>query len=160
MPGEILIVGTALRDETAVTTQGELLHQQLTKEGYKTHIVSKHRNIIKRINETFLAACKLSVYDVLILQVYGTKSIFIEVLSVWIARIRGAKVISTLHGGAIPEFYRNKPLKHWLLNQIFKWSHQITVPSAFLLHELPIIQHKTKMLKNFLTIPILQKKNN
>lgn len=149
MLNSILIVGNAFKDSNSVPTQGELLYEHLKPHFNQVEIVSKHRAYFKRAINT-IANLIGKKRGVTIFQVYGTRSLYIQFFGILISKLRRLKVISTLHGGLIPEIYKKNPLKRGLLNCIFHNSNVITVPSNFMLAELPVIKNKCVLIRNYL----------
>lgn len=150
MSGKILLVGTCFKDKNSIITQAELLYDELVCRNYNVSIVSKHRGYVKRLYETTLAAIKLKKNDIILLQVYGSKSIYLEFLVSLIGSINGCKIISTLHGGLIPDFYSNNRLKRWLLDRLFKLSDTITVPNSYIKIQLEMQLKNAIVIKNLL----------
>jgi hypothetical protein len=132
-----LIIGTDFQSAQNLKTQGQFLKEALENNAVPVAIVSKHRNYIKRIADTVFQLLKLRRKDTVIVQVYSTKGIYLECLSVLIARLKGCRVISTLHGGDIPNQYHTNSKKRILLNLIFKYSDEVTAPSGYIPEQIP-----------------------
>lgn len=133
---KLLIVGTAFKDKNALKTQGQYLLDLLLEAGLDASIVSEHRNYFHRIKDTLSNIAKLKRNDVVILQVYSSKSIYLELASCLIGKAKGCILISTLHGGAIPSMYKNNFIKRAILKVIFKFSNSVTAPSSFIASEI------------------------
>lgn len=159
-----LIVGTAFSNyPNAVKTQGEFLYEILKHEKLNVEIVSRHKNKIYRIFDTISATVKLPSDSIIILQVYGCNSLFLESFIAFISFLRGIKVISTIHGGFIPQSYKSKLVDRFLLNTIFNISEKITCPSLFVYGHLSVLNTNVKnkgiILPNFIDLNEYEFKN-
>lgn len=155
---ENLIVGTNFAVKYgAVKTQGEYLHELLIESGFRSNIVSDERGFLKRIIQTCMAIFRLKSKQNVIIQVYGTKSLYLEWLSAFICIFRGHKVILTLHGGDIPNMYAGSIIKRVLFNGLFKWANTITAPSSYLFIGLKkvganLVENKLEVVRNFIDL--------
>jgi glycosyltransferase involved in cell wall biosynthesis len=153
-----LIIGTNYSNKFgAVKTQGEYLYELLVENNLDAQIVSDHHNFIKRILQTCLAILKLPQKSNLIIQVYGTKSLYLEWLSSIIGIWKRHKIILTLHGGDIPNMYLNSKFKQYFFNGLFRNAKIITAPSEYLfvgLREVgaPLNENKLTIIKNFINL--------
>ena len=147
-----LIVGTDFKSVRRLKTQGQFLHEALTHYAYDVKIVSRHRNYLRRILDTVIEILKLSRYDIVIVQVYSTKGIYLECLSVLLGRLKGCKVAATLHGGNIPHQYHTNRVKRFLLNLIFRFSNYVTSPSSFIPEQIPRIKSSCILIRNIIEL--------
>jgi glycosyltransferase involved in cell wall biosynthesis len=148
----VLIIGTDLNLKTDLKTQGQLLRDILLYHHVDVSIASKYRNPLLRILDTIYRTLSLRKNDIVIVQVYGSKSIYLEVVSTCLAKLRGCKVISTIHGGNIPAVYRSNRLKRILLEKIFNCSDTITAPSRYIPSQIPTIQNKFLLVQNHIDL--------
>lgn len=153
-----LIIGTNYSNKFgAVKTQGEYLYELLAENNVNAQIVSDHRGFIKRIIQTCLTILKLPKKSNLIIQVYGTKSLYLEWLSAIIGIWKSHNIILTLHGGDIPNMYSNSKFKQYFFNGLFKNASIITAPSEYLFVGLREVgatlnDNKLTIIKNFINL--------
>lgn len=134
MAKRICFIGPMLSDSGYVRTQGEILADLLQNDGYTVYRKSKFPNRVLRLFETiFFLLFKSSRYDVLILQVYGGLSFYLEDVASFLATLFKKKIIMTLHGGALPVFFSER--KKWAM-RVLSRANCITCPSPFLIHQL------------------------
>jgi glycosyltransferase involved in cell wall biosynthesis len=149
---KVLIVGTDLNQQSDLKTQGQYLRDLLVSAGWNATIVSHFRNPLIRIFDTIIQILKLNKGDVIIVQVYSTLGIYLEGLTVLTGWIKRTKIISTLHGGDIPNAYRSNPIKHFVLNTIIKHSNCITVPSTFISKNIPLLENNHLLIHNYVNL--------
>lgn len=134
MAKRICLVGPMLSASGYVKTQGEILADLLEDDGYTIHRKSIYPNRILRFFDTVLFLLfKSSRYDVLILQVYGGLSFYLEDAASFLARFFRKEIIMTLHGGALPDFFKTR--KRWAI-RVLKRGNVVTCPSTFLIDQL------------------------
>lgn len=149
---KVLIVGTDLNQQSDLKTQGQYLRDLLVSAGWNATIVSHFRNPLIRFFDTIIQILKLNKGDVMILQVYSTLGIYLEGLAVLTGWIKRTKIISTLHGGDIPNAYRSNPIKHFILNKIIKHSNCITVPSTFISKNIALLENNHLLIHNYVNL--------
>lgn len=147
-----LIIGTDFQSTLSLKTQGQFLNQALAIHHLPVNIVSKHRNYLLRILDTVFQLLLLNKHDVIIVQVYSTKGIYLEFLSVLLGKLKRCYVISTMHGGDIPNQYHTNRIKRILLNLIFKYSNQITAPSAYIPEKIRVIKDRCIIVRNIIEL--------
>lgn len=155
---KVLIIGTDLNKQSDLKTQGQFLRDILSDNGIDVSISSRYRNPVFRILDTVFQILNMRKNDIVIVQVYSTRGIYLETLSGWLARLKKCHVINTLHGGNIPFVYRTNRLKRKLLNIIFTDSNIITAPSKYIPAHIPAIENKYHLIRNH--IDLNQYKNN
>lgn len=154
----ILIVGTNFSSKfNAIKTQGEYLHELLIENGVHSQIVSDQRGFLERILQTCLAVLRLKSGQKVIIQVYGTKSLYLEWLSGLICLLKRHKIILTLHGGDIPNMFSDSRIKRVFFNSLFKWADTVTAPSNYLFFGLnnvgaKLVESKLKVVRNFIDL--------
>ncbi len=150
---KILIVGTAFSDNKAVKTQGEYLFDLLKETMPDITIVSKHRNYLKRILDIVYTMLFLRKDDVVILQVYSTKNIYLTYLALCLGKLKSCKLVATMHGGGIPDIYKQSPFKRSILNSIANNCMIITAPSHYIASIFnSSYQKKIKIIRNFINV--------
>ena len=151
---KVLIAGTNFKSKNHLKSQGQFLFDILIKSGIPCHITSSFNNFFLRTLDTLFTVLHYKRNDILILQVYSTKSLYLSYLTAVIGRIKGLKIISTLHGGNLPLEYKTNTTKRKMLNTIFSFSHTITAPSNFTQTEIEALANnpKFKMVKNLIQL--------
>jgi colanic acid/amylovoran biosynthesis glycosyltransferase len=149
---KILIVGSDFQSPYSLKTQGQFLRDVLIKKGLQVSIASRHQNYVKRTLDTLIQLFRLRKHDTVIVQVFSTRGIYLECLSVLFGRAKGSKVIATLHGGNIPNVYQHNRIKHFLLNLIFDYSHQVTAPSSYIPSLIPALANRHNIIRNIIEL--------
>ncbi|MES2559928.1 MAG: hypothetical protein V4590_09325, partial [Bacteroidota bacterium] len=148
----VLIVGTDLNGPHDLKTQGQFLRDLLYENSIDVSITSKYRNPVLRIFDTIYQILCLRKNDVVIVQVYSTRGIYLEVLSGLLGKLKRCKVINTLHGGNIPHVYRTDKMKRTLLNMMFRTGHAITAPGNYIPSHIPSIQNNYLLIRNHIDL--------
>jgi glycosyltransferase involved in cell wall biosynthesis len=102
--------------------------------------------------DTLFQLLLLRKNDVIIVQVFSTKAIYLEYLSVLLGKLKRCYVISTLHGGNIPNQYHHNWKKRIFLDFIFKNSDQITAPSSYIPEQIPSIKERSILIRNIIDL--------
>jgi glycosyltransferase involved in cell wall biosynthesis len=161
-----LIIGTNYSFKyNAIKTQGEYLHELLVENNIPSQIVSDFQGFLKRITHSCLAILRLKSGQNIIIQVYGTKSLYLEWLCAFIGKMKGHYVVLTLHGGDIPEMYFNSKIKRFFFNGLFGRADLITAPSEYLFIELEkrgagLVGNSLKVIRNFIDLDEYCVENN
>ncbi|MFN5169139.1 MAG: glycosyltransferase family 4 protein [Cyclobacteriaceae bacterium] len=133
-PKGVCFVGPMLYQSGFVKTQGEILADLLERAGYRVFRKSEFPNRILRFLDTsWFLLFRPSKYDVVIVQVYGGLSFYMEDMASAIARFHRKKIIMTLHGGALPDFFKSR--QSWA-KRVLRRSNLLTCPSDFLVGKL------------------------
>jgi glycosyltransferase involved in cell wall biosynthesis len=151
-PMKTLIIGSDFQSIGSLKTQGQFLRDVLTRQGLNVSIASGHRNYLSRTFDTIFQLLRLKKRDTIIVQVFSTRGIYLECLSVLLGRFKRCKVISTLHGGNIPHVYEHHRIKRFLLNLIFNYSHLVTAPSSFIPKQIPALAHRHLIIRNIIEL--------
>lgn len=127
----VAVVGQMVgRNRGYITTQGEILSDGLSKEGYPVVSVSSLPNRYLRIVDIIKTlVCRKRDVDLQCLQVYSGPSFFIADIASQLGKIFGQPVVMVLHGGALPEFMARFP--RWTC-RVLSRADALIAPSAFL----------------------------
>lgn len=113
-----------------VTTQGEILSDLLTAEGYPVRSVSMKLNRYARLADIVYSLLRWGrTIDILMLQTFGGPSFVVEDIASAIGRLFGHRIVLHLRGGAMPDFMARHP--RWSA-RVLKRADVIVVPSTFL----------------------------
>lgn len=124
---KVLFIGSHLSKAKATKSMSEKL-QELLSPAIKGKLVSKVENKLLRLVDVIVSAL-FGRYDIIYIDVYSGLAQIYAVVAFTIAKIRRKRVIITLHGGRLSEFYVRNP---YLLNYMFKLSDLVTTPSKYL----------------------------
>jgi len=149
---KILIVGTDYNSQGDLKTQGQYLRDLFVLNGLNATIASRYRNYFLRIVDTVFQILRLKKNDIIIVQVYSTLSIYLELLAVGLGKLSKIKVISTLHGGNIPTIYNTNSFKRYLLTKIIEQSNTVTVPSKFIAVNISLAKNKHVLIRNYVNL--------
>lgn len=142
------IGGSFLSKHGGLKSQGEFLSDALEKNGIDILRLTESKNKFKRIVDVFLnIKSNKSKLNLIILQVFGTKSIFLECFILFLSKIFRIKVISHVHGGSIPEIYERKK---FLFDYIFSHCKINITPSPYLYNFLKSKGFNAKIIYNFI----------
>lgn len=127
----LMVVGPLVgRTGRHVTTQGEILADLFTAEGYVVLEKSSVENRYLRLGD-ILRGLLLQVanYDLILLQAYGGPSFVVEDAVTSLAKALGKPVILMMRGGGFPDFIARHPV--WS-KRVFRRATAIVVQSGFL----------------------------
>lgn len=125
---KILFLGTYLSKTTGTKGPGEFVASKLNEEGHQCLNISSRNNPLFRAVESIWYVLS-GVHDVVVLEVYSSRIIYLTYLLSRLIRFRQTHYIAILHGGAIPERYdRIKPF----LEPILKHASKCATPSNFI----------------------------
>ncbi len=118
------------RNPGSITTQGQIVADLFSRDGYDVISVSSKRNRLARLIEIISTIARYrKVIDVLVIEVYsGLAMVFADIASL-IAKYTRIPLVLVLHGGNLPEF--TERYSNWV-QRVFKRADVIVAPSRFL----------------------------
>lgn len=117
-----------------VKTQGEILADLLSQQGFSVYRKSTIRNKIVRFFDTIaFILFQFKKYDTLVIQVYGGLSFVMEDAASLLGKALRKRVIMTVHGGDFPTFMIGR--ERWV-KRVLNRANTITAPSQFLVKKL------------------------
>jgi glycosyltransferase involved in cell wall biosynthesis len=125
-----LFIGSFLSSSKGSLSVSELVAQNLKHEGITTKLVSFFQNKLLRIldilfNVLFFRGKKIHI------EVYSGQAFRIAELSMLVASFKKSKTILTLHGGKLPQFYQQYPVR---VSKLLNKAHTIATPSLYIKH--------------------------
>ena len=133
-----------------VVTQGVRLSRQFRSAGYPVVAISTRLNRYMRLADIATTLARRGgELDLVIVHVYGGPSFVVEDVASAIARIRGAKVILLLHGGALPAFFARFP--RWA-RRVLSRASAIVAPSPYLARAVEPLGMTARVIPNFIDI--------
>jgi glycosyltransferase involved in cell wall biosynthesis len=126
---KILFVGTYLSKKRGSLCVSEKLANNLSLEGYSVLLTSRFENKILRFTDIIYTLFFKS-YDLLHIEVYSGQAFIIAEVSSFIGYLFNKRIILTLHGGALSQFYLNNEKR---IEKVFKRGSIITSPSQMLI---------------------------
>ena len=139
----ILFIGTFLSQKRGTKTVEEKIINNLdTKSSIQT-VSSKSNKIFRLID--IIWACLTFKGDIGIIDVFSDKAFWIASISSYILSIRSKKIIFTLRGGKLPEFY-NKNKKNFI--KVMQRASKIQTPSKYLQHNFTKVGLEVTYLPN------------
>jgi len=147
----ILFVGPMLGKHSGwVPNPAEILVPNLSREGYTCLLTSDVLNRYLRLIDILHTVIRdRDRYDIVSIQTYSGKSIIVEDLVSWVARILGKKIVMVLHGGNMPVFMQKFP--DWS-RRILRRAHAIVTPSAYLQAAVALYGFDAHIIPNLLEI--------
>lgn len=149
---KVLIVGTDFNEPSDLKTQGQYLKDLLSDNHVDVSITSVYRNPVLRILDTVWQILCLNRKDIVIIQIFGTRGIYLEALSGWLAKRKKCYVINTIHGGNIPVVYNSDNYRRKLFDIIFANSDTITTPSNYISSNISSIRNKCFLIRNHINL--------
>lgn len=107
---KILMIGTFLSKKTGTLSISEKIATDFKNTEIFLRLVSKKRNKLLRIFEIVLCSLILA-YDKMHIDTFSGQAFMITELAATIGKLRRKKVIMTLHGGMLPDFYEKSPAR-------------------------------------------------
>lgn len=136
-----------------VTTQGEVLADSLTREGYPVRVTSHIPARVPRLVDTLR-----SIYvwrkevDLVIHQVFSGPAFIINDATSLLCRMLGLRQVYVLHGGSLPEFAMSR--RGWVW-RVMRRADAIVAPSRYLsglVEGVPGITGRIRVIPNILAI--------
>lgn len=128
MRKKILFVGSFLSHTKGTQSVAEKVSGFLGKY-YDVTLVSHYSNQVLRLLDIVFAVCFKS-YDVVHIDVFSGKAFVISDVASRIAKLKNKKIVMTLHGGRLHEFYVGNEKR---FSDLFSRADTITSPSKFLI---------------------------
>jgi glycosyltransferase involved in cell wall biosynthesis len=100
-----LFIGSFLSSAKGSLSVSEFVAKNLTAEGYKIQTSSNKRNKIIRLID-IISAIVFTKTRIVQVEVYSGSAFRIAQISAIVAKIFGKKILFNLHGGMLPEFYK------------------------------------------------------
>lgn len=126
--GTILFIGTYFKSKKGSFTVSELLMQKLQADGYTCIKTSVYQNRLLRLAD-MLATIIFRNYAVAHIDVFSDGAFRVTRICSFFLRVLNKKIIFTLHGGKLPEFYAAHEAQ---FTQVIKTTDTITTPSKYL----------------------------
>lgn len=124
----ILFVGNYLSKSKGTFGVSEHIAQVLPDCQFHVRLTSRKQNRFLRLIDIVLN-CSFSAYSIIQIDTFSGSAFIIAEVASSIAKLRGKKIILTLHGGKLPEFFlRNKKR----IKRVFQRSNRIQTPSLYL----------------------------
>lgn len=128
MAKSILFVGSFLSGTRGTINPSEKMAGVLG-DHFDCSLVSNKENILFRAFDVFFKVL-FTRASIVHIDVFSGSNFYYAALASRVAGLRGKKVILNLHGGKLPEFYRQKKA---LLTKIFQRADRILSPSLFII---------------------------
>jgi len=125
---KILFISSFLSSKRGSLDVTESIIKRLEEDNIPVLFASSFENKILRLLHII---CKIifSKYETIHISVYSGSGFNISIVSSFLAKLKNKKIILTLHGGRLNEFYEENPKK---IERVFKRANTIITPSKFL----------------------------
>jgi glycosyltransferase involved in cell wall biosynthesis len=124
----MLFISSYLSRQSGSMCVSEKIAEHLNKDGFNIELVSRKKNKLLRISNIILRLL-ITKSKVLHLDVYSGQAFMITEIASLIGSFLNKKMIFTLHGGILPDFYTIHPER---VNKVFRRASRITTPSKML----------------------------
>ncbi len=147
----LCVVGNLLgRNAGYVTSQGQILADLLSKEGYTVISCSSKINKLWRLLDiVWTVLWNRKNFDVLILEVYSGLNIFMSETVSFFGRILGVPMIFVLHGGNLPAFSKKYPRS---VKRVLARADILVAPSTFLVRGLKHLGFPIRVIPNIVEV--------
>lgn len=124
-----LFVGSFLSSQTGSKSVSEKLKRELLKDSINIILVSKFENKILRLLAIIFGLIFYS-YEKIHIDTFSGNAFRIAEIATFFGKFRNKKIIITLRGGALPEFYENGNQER--IKKLFRKSNIVQSPSLYL----------------------------
>jgi glycosyltransferase involved in cell wall biosynthesis len=147
----LCVVGNLLgRISGNVTTQGQIIADLFSTDGYLVTSVSSKKNPILRLIDIVLnLLLYLPKTDILIVEVYSGQAFIIADIAGMLAKLFGVPAILVLHGGNLPDLAAKHPV--WV-RRVLKRAAILVAPSAYLAKEMSMFDLDIRVIPNVINV--------
>jgi len=147
MSEKIIFVGSFLSKKKGTQSVAEKISDFLSKH-YEVTLVSHKENQLFRLLDIIFTLC-FKKYDIAHIDVFSGKAFVISEVASWIVKKRDKKIIITLHGGRLNEFYEKNEKR---FEKVFSRANKVLSPSQFLIQSFKKASVHVEYLPNFIDI--------
>ena len=144
---KLIFVGSFLAKKKGTHSVAEKISDFMA-DYYDVSLVSHHSNQFLRMLDIVFSLLFKS-YDIAHIDVFSGKAFFISEWASIIAKSRGKKIVLTLHGGRLNEFYHGNETR---FEKLFSRAHKITTPSKYLVECFKDLDPDIEYIPNFIDI--------
>jgi glycosyltransferase involved in cell wall biosynthesis len=153
----ILFIGNYLSRSTGTRGVSESVCEMLNKTQFSSRLCSSYKNKIIRLID-FIFKSTFSKYDIIQIDVYSGPAFYISNITSLIAKFRNKKIMLTLHGGNLPNFYLKNKKR---VESVFYRADYIQSPSKYIIDFFDLIHiHYLPNPIDFNSFPFKFKKDN
>jgi glycosyltransferase involved in cell wall biosynthesis len=147
----VCFVGNMLGKNTGfITTQGQIVAELLSAEGYEVTCVSSKINRAARLAEIiFTVISGHRRFDAVVVEVYSGLSFWIAEIVSLLCRIGRLPLVLVLHGGNLPELAAQNPKR---IRRVFGRAGFLVAPSEFLAYEIGRCGFEIRVIPNVLDL--------
>lgn len=147
----LCFVGNMLgRNSKHVTTQGQIVADLFTAEGYKVTCISSKISRIKRLMEIIVTLIRgFRTFDLVLLETYSGLSFIIADVTGFLCKTLNLPIVMILHGGSLPEFIKKYP--HWS-KRVFGRADKLVAPSDYLAERIGNWEYDIQVIPNVIDI--------
>jgi glycosyltransferase involved in cell wall biosynthesis len=127
---KVLFIGTFLSKKTGTKSISEKLKEELELDNVKIFLVSSIKNKFLRLLHIVFAVLFVK-YDIIHIDVFSGQAFKICKVASFIAKYKNKKILMTLHGGALPDFFEKSNQEQII--KVFKRASKIYSPSLYLI---------------------------
>lgn len=149
----LCVVGNLLgRNQGYITTQGQILSDLLSQEGYSViSSSSKINRVLRLIDIVFTVLQNRRKIDILILEVYSGLNILMSETVSFLGKLIGLPMIFVLHGGNLPTFSEKYP--RWV-KRVLSRGDILVAPSTFLVKGLQHLGLPIRVIPNIIDLDL------
>jgi L-malate glycosyltransferase len=151
MKSHLCIVGNLLgRNPGSVTTQGQIIADLFSREGYDVISVSSKRNRLARLVEVAWTIARYrKLIDISIIEVYSGLALILADMASLLAKYSRIPLVLVLHGGNLPDFTKRHP--RWV-RRVLRRADILVAPSKFLAEEFERYGLRTRVIPNVIDL--------
>ncbi len=126
----VLFIGNYLSKQTGTMSISETISKNLDGKKFNSFLCSHIRNKFFRLLD-FIIKTSFYNYDIIQIDVFSGPAFNISMITSLIAKMRGKKIILTLRGGNLPNYYLINKKK---INKVFSTANHIQTPSTYIMN--------------------------
>lgn len=123
-----LFIGNFLSKSRGTLGPSEQIAKKLSSEGMPIITASSQENPLFRYLEMCLKSLFFD-YRIIHIDVFSGRSFFLAETAAFLGKLRRKRVLLTLHGGMLPEFYKEKKIR---VTKLFGKADQVFSPSKYI----------------------------
>ena len=147
----LCIVGSLLgKNRGHVTTQGQIIAERFTADGFDVITVSSRVNSVLRLLDVVWTILRNHKnIEICIVEIYSGRAFILADAATSLAKLLGIPAILVLHGGSLPDFTRQN--LRWV-KRVLGRASALVAPSTFLVNKLSIFGIELKVIPNVIEL--------
>lgn len=147
----LCFIGNMLgRNPNYTPSQGQIIADLFTNEGYKISSVSSKINRVTRLTEIIKTLIKgYRTFDIVLIGTFSGLNFIISDVAGFLCRVLKLPVIMFLHGGNLPQFIQKHP--RWA-KRVLNRANRLIAPSSFLAEKIGALGYEIQVIPNVIDL--------